>query len=53
MNMIRGLEHLFYKEELKQSGFFSLEKALRSPCSGLPVLKESLQTGGSLAFYTQ
>lgn len=26
MKMIKGLEHLFYKEKLRESGLFSLER---------------------------
>lgn len=49
--IIKELEHLSYEERLRDLGLFSVEKALRRPPCGLPVLEERLQAGGGLTFY--
>ena len=50
--MIRGLEHLLYKDRLRERGLFNLEKrrVWGGPYSGLPVLEGGLQEswGGTL-----
>ena len=40
--MIQGMEHLSYKDRLKELGLFSLEKAQGRPESSLSVYKEEL-----------
>jgi len=50
--MIKGLEHLSYKERLRELGLFcEKEKAPGRVHCGLPVLEGSLQAGGGLTFY--
>lgn len=36
--MLRRLENFCYEDRLRDLGLFSLEKALRRPGSGIPVL---------------
>ena len=45
MKIIRGLEHLSYKDRLRELGLFNLEKAPGRPHCDLPVLEGSLQAG--------
>ena len=45
--MIKGLEHLFSAERLRELGLFSMEKAPMRPHCGLPVHEDSLQAGGT------
>ena len=52
--MIRGLEHLSYKENVEGVGLVKPgeKKAPWRLHCGLPILKESLQTGRRQIFYT-
>lgn len=51
--MIKGLEHLFYKEKLRESGLFSSEKRRPwgEPIVAFQYLKGGFQAGGGLTFY--
>ena len=44
--MIKGLEHLSCEDRLRELGLFSMRKAPRRLCSGLPVLKEVCMKDG-------
>ena len=49
--MISGLEHLSYKERVREVGLFRLEKALRRPHCSLPVPEGGLQETWGGTFY--
>ena len=49
--MIRELEHLHYKDRLRELGLFSLDKAVRRPYSSLPVPEGGLQESWGGTFY--
>ena len=48
MKMIRELEHLPYRDRLREFRLFSPEEALSGPYSGLSVLGEDLQESWSM-----
>jgi len=50
VEMIRGLEHLFYEGRLRVLGLSGEEKVAEKSHWNLPVLKRSLQAGGELIF---
>jgi len=41
MKIFRGLEYLSYKDRVRELGLFNLEKTLRRPHSGHPVLNRT------------
>ena len=51
--MVKGLEHLSYKDRLREQSLFSMEKTLGRPHCSHPVPKRSSQTGEKTTFFTQ
>ena len=52
MKIIKELEHLYYKERLRDLGLFSLENAPGRPYCGLLALEGSLLAGREATVYT-